>query len=181
MVSFEIAHTKVECETRPDLFSPKDLDKGTRLLLERVASIDYTRALDWGCGWGAMSVWLAAHRPRAQVIGLDSDVGAVKVSRHNVLHNQLSNIEILASPGYEDLDEHAKFDLIVSNPPTHRGREVVESMIRESHTRLEPSGQLVFVVEARLKPWVQRELNAVFGSSQVLARTQKHVVLAADK
>lgn len=180
MVSFSLAGTTIQCETRPDLFSPKDLDKGTRLLLEQVVDLEYASALDWGCGWGAMTVWLASHRPTAQVIGLDSDVGAIKATRENIAHNKLSNAQVLASPGYEELDPAAKFDLIVSNPPTHRGREVVEAMIRESHTRLMPGGQLAIVVEARLKPWVQRELKAVFGDCEVLARTNKHVVLSAQ-
>lgn len=181
MVNFELAGTRVECETRPDLFSPKDLDRGTRLLLEQVQDSTYSRVLDWGCGWGAMTVWLAAHRPDAQVIGLDSDIGAVKVTQQNITQNKLTHAAVIASPGYEDLEPDAKFDLIVSNPPTHRGREVVEAMIRESLNRLEPEGRLVIVVEARLKPWVQREMNEVFGESQILARTNKHTVIAAQK
>ncbi len=181
MVTFEIGGTRVDCETRPDLFSPKDLDRGTRLLIEQIADWDYTDVLDWGCGWGAMTVWLAAHRAQASVIGLDSDMGAVKAARANVERNQLANAEIIASPGYEDIDAESRFDLIVSNPPTHRGREVVEAMIHDSFDRLKESGKLVIVVEARLKPWVLRALDNEFGKCKVLARSAKHVVLTATK
>lgn len=180
MVSFELGGKKIECETRPDLFSPKDLDKGTRLLLEQLADVKYTRALDWGCGWGAMALWLGANNPKASVIGLDSDIGAIKMAQSNVERNKLKNIDIVASHGFEDVAEQ-EFDVIVSNPPTHRGREVVEMMIAESRERLAQGGKLMIVVEARLKPWVQRACTEVFGECEVLARTNKHVVIQATK
>ena len=180
MVSFELGGKKIECETSPDLFSPKDLDKGTRLLLEQVEGAHYARALDWGCGWGAMALWLGANNSKASVIGLDSDVGAIKVARSNVGRNALKNVEIVASHGFEDIHLE-ELDLIVSNPPTHRGREVVEMMIAESRERLVTGGKLMIVVEARLKPWVQRACTEVFGECEVLARTNKHVVFQATK
>ena len=176
---FTVAGTSVRYETRADLFSPKGLDRGTQLLLESIVDKKYQHALDWGCGWGAMGLWLAAREPQAQVTMLDSDMSAIKATRVNIAANGLHNISLIPSAGYEDLDSDAVFDLIVSHPPTHRGREVVESMIRESHARLIVDGQLVIVVEARLKPWVKRALEAEFGTCKTLTHTQKHVVLAA--
>lgn len=180
MVNFIIGQVSLECETTTDLFSPKDLDKGTRLLLEQIDGMSYRRALDWGCGWGAMALWLGANCPQSSIVGLDSDIGAVKVARANVERNQLANVEIIASHGFEDVDV-GELDLVVSNPPTHRGREVVENMIRESYQRLARGGKLVIVVEARLKPWVERACTGVFGTVEVLARTNKHALLLASK
>jgi 16S rRNA G1207 methylase RsmC len=180
MVSFEVGGVHLGCETRPDLFSPKDLDKGSRLLLEQLETIDYEKALDWGCGWGAMTLWLGAKRSEAKIIGLDSDIGAVKVAQSNVERNNLKNVEIIASYGYEDIAV-GEFNLIISNPPTHRGREVVETMVRESRDKLVGDGRLVIVVEARLKPWVLRTMSDTFGVCDVLARTNKHVVISATR
>ena len=177
MVDYTIDGTTIVAETRSDLFSPKDLDKGSRLLLEAVAKEEYTSALDWGCGWGAMCLWLAERRPEAHITALDSDMGAIKQTRANAERNRLKNLEIIASPGFEDIDDGLKFDLIVSNPPTHRGREVVESMIAESAKRLREGGKLVIVVEARLKPWVDRALKEHFGRVKTLKRSPKHAVL----
>lgn len=180
MVDFEVNNKRLTCQTSPDLFSPKGLDRGTRLLLEQLSGIEYTNALDWGCGWGAMALWLAARQPTATVLGLDSDVGAVRMAQINLERNNLQNLKIIASHGFDDIKAQ-QFDLIVSNPPTHRGREVVEDMISESHERLKSGGTLMIVVEVRLKPWVQRSLQAVFGESVVMARTNKHTVLLASK
>lgn len=181
MVTYELGGIRIEAETSPDLFSPKGLDKGTALLLEQLIVSKYHSALDWGCGWGAMTLWLAAHEPAAEVIGLDSDWGAVKVARKNVARNGLSNCAIELSHGYGELDPRLTFDLIISNPPTHRGREVVEEMIQQSQTKLRASGKLVIVVESRLKPWVQRAMQATYGNANVLSRTNKHVVLESKK
>ncbi len=176
---FVIDGISVRFETRPDLFSPKGLDKGTQLLLESISDLTYTQALDWGCGWGAMGLWLAARNPHARVTMLDSDMSAIKATRANIEANGLTNIELIPSAGFEDLTEGTRFDLIVSHPPTHRGREVVESMIRESRARLTDRGSLVIVVEARLKPWVKRALEAEFGACVTLKHSNKHVVLSA--
>lgn len=178
MVGYEVAGHKFKAETRADLFSPKDLDRGSRLLLEQLVDVEYVSALDWGCGWGAMTLWLAKHRPGADVLALDSDIGAIKATRANVELNGLKNVEVVISHGYEDISADQTYDLIISNPPTHRGREVVETMIAESRQRLTQGGRLIIVVEARLKPWVQRALTAEFGTCEVLARSSKHVVLA---
>ena len=180
MVEYTVDGTTIVAETRSDLFSPKDLDKGSRLLLEAVAKENYTSLLDWGCGWGALSLWLAERRPKAQVIALDSDMGAVKQTIANAERNRLKNLEVIASPGYEDIDPTQKFNLIVSNPPTHRGREVVESMITESAKRLNKGGKFVIVVEARLKPWVDRALKESFGRVKTIKRSPKHAVLIGE-
>ncbi|MBP9827391.1 methyltransferase [Candidatus Saccharibacteria bacterium] len=181
MVEFSVHDTKLQCATAPDLFSPKGLDKGTELLLEQLSDCEWHQALDWGCGWGAMALWLAKCKPQSSVIGLDSDIGAIKVAQANAHHNNLANCQIIASHGYDDLDDILTFDLIVSNPPTHRGREVVEHMIRESFQRLNSGGKLFIVVEARLKPWVERSMRQYDVRARVIARTQKHTVLRACK
>lgn len=183
MVAFEIGDTTIRANTSSDLFSPKGLDGGTRILLESIAKqkFTYKTALDWGCGWGAMALWLGKNIPDAQVIGLDSDVGAVSIAKENVELNALNNVNIVASHGFSEIINEQKFDLIVSNPPTHRGREVVEQMITESLDRLNIGGNLVIVVEARLKPWVARQMKQVFGDYKIAKRGPKHVVLMATK
>ncbi len=178
---FMIGGTRIDFVTRPDLFSPKGLDKGTQLLLESIVDKKYQQVLDWGCGWGAMGLWLAARDLQAKVTMLDSDMSAIKATRANIEANGLQNITLTPSTGFEDLDDDIHYDLIVSHPPTHRGREVVESMIRESYVRLSEGGGLVIVVEARLKPWVKRALEQVFGACETLKHTQKHVVLTAQR
>ncbi len=181
MNRFMINGIEVAFETKPGLFSPKALDIGTRLLIESLpkAKPSFATALDWGCGWGAIGLYLAKSNPGAKVIALDSDIAAIKMTTANAAHNELTNLEVIASHSFEEISAEVKFDLITSNPPTHRGREVVDTMIAEAKERLVDGGALVIVVEARLKPWVARQMKQVFGDYRILKRGPKNVVLVA--
>jgi hypothetical protein len=95
--------------------------------------------------------------------------------------NNLTNVNVIPSHGYEDVSPENKFDLIVSNPPTHRGREVIDNMIKESLNYLSENGNLVLVVEARLKPWIARSMDESFGNHKILSRNAKHVVVFSHK
>lgn len=183
MVSYTVNDISLQAYTATDLFSPKGLDNGSKLLLEVVSKElkQYNDVLDWGCGWGAMSLWLAKKYPQANIVGLDSDIGAVMTAKQNVSLNSLHNADIIASYGYSALPEDQQYDLVVSNPPTHRGREVVEQMIEQSYSHLRNNGDIRIVVEARLKPWVYKAVQRVFGDADISARSNKHVVVSATK
>ncbi len=179
--AIELAGVTLYCETKSDLFSPKGLDQGTTLLLKQIAKQDYDTALDWGCGWGAAGLFMAALKPQAKVTALDANIGAVKMTSQNAAANKLKNIEVMASDSFTDLPAEAHFDLIAANPPTHQGRAVVDDFITESFDRLNPGGNLLIVVEARLKPWVARTMQNVFDNHTIATRGPKNVVLIAHK
>lgn len=181
MNSFRVSAVSVKFETQPDLFSPKGLDIGTELLLSCLNKFTYTTALDWGCGWGAIALWLAIQNPKSKITALDSDIAAVKMAQQNSKANELFNLQVLTSHGFDEVPESHHYDMIVSNPPTHRGREVVENMIATSYEYLNAEGLLVLVVEARIKPWVARQMKADFGNYKIVKRSPKHVVVMAKK
>ncbi len=181
MFSYKVKGVEIEFETKTDLFSPKGLDIGTELLLSCLPKFEYDTALDWGCGWGAISLWLAKNNPKSKVTAIDSDIAAVKTTQVNATTNRLFNLHVLASHSYDEIPASYVFDLIVSNPPTHRGREIVELMIVDSKEKLNQGGAIVLVVEARIKPWVARQLKATFGDYKIVKRSRKHVVVMAEK
>ncbi len=183
MVEVNVDGLDLKFETLPDLFSPKKLDNGTRSLMEAIKDVkpDYQNALDWGTGWGAIAVYMAKTQPSANVVAVDSDIAAIKTATANAEQNGVTNLSVVLSHGFDEVDKDIKFDLIVSNPPTHRGREVVEDMIAQSFERLEENGAILIVVEARLKPWISKQLSRVFGDHKVITRSNKHVVLMSTK
>lgn len=179
--SYTVAGITVEASTEPDLFSPKGLDQGTRLLLECLSRFEFQSLLDWGCGWGAVGLYAAKQVPQAQITAVDSDIAAVETTRQNAVLNNVNNLDVLASHGFAQLPADQTYDVIASNPPTHRGREVVDTMIAESKNRLNPGGSILLVVEARIKPWVARQLKATYGDYKIVKRSTKHIVLLATK
>lgn len=181
MVEFTIDGVSVKAQTKPDLFSPNGLDQGTQLLLECIPNYKFNVALDWGCGWGAIGLWMAVGFPHANVLAIDSDLGAIKATTFNRELNELQNLDVLISHGFGEVPGGVRFDLICSNPPTHRGREVVENMIKESNIWLNNNGSLLIVVETRLKPWVDRAMKDVFGNCKIVNRGPKNVVLCSTK
>lgn len=181
MVEFQIGEVTVVAETAPDQFSPKSLDNGTRLLIEQALRLEAQDILDWGCGWGAISLSLALAKPSARVVALDSDIGAVASAQANVERNHLRNLTVFASHGFAQVPKTQKFDIILSHPPTHRGRVVVEDMVAQSFVRLKAGGQLLVVVEARIKPWLARAIKQTFGDYKIIKRGPKYVVLRGQK
>lgn len=74
-------------------------------------------ALDLCTGSGCIALALAKTFSKSSVVGLDINAEAIKLAEKNKKINMVSNASFIISNLYQQLDEHKKFDLIVSNPP----------------------------------------------------------------
>ncbi|MFW6200724.1 MAG: class I SAM-dependent methyltransferase, partial [Gemmatimonadota bacterium] len=169
----------------PGVFSHGRLDPGTRLLLDSMGSAGIpahgSRILDYGCGSGVIAGvvdgWLEAgtgDRDRTADPGLhllDADAIALEAARENVPGGRW----ILAD-GLADLD--GVYDLIVSNPPYHRGkaeeRRVLNALVRGAPSRLEQGGALVMVVQRRFS--VEVLLERSFHGVEILGEDSTYRV-----
>lgn len=125
------------------VFSKGHLDKGTALLLKALPE-DFTgRALDLGCGWGAVGVCMAARWPSAQIVMTDINERAAALSRQNLAANGLQG-DVTQGDGLAHLD--GAFDLIATNPPIRAGKAVIYDLFAQSVTRLTPGGALYVVI-----------------------------------
>jgi methylase of polypeptide subunit release factors len=73
------------------------------------------RAVDIGSGAGPGGILVARHAPAAEVLLLDVNESALRLSRANALAAGLANVEARRSDVLGGAD--GRFDLIVSNPP----------------------------------------------------------------
>ena len=127
------------------LFSAKGIDEGTALLLgELIALPPASRVLDFGCGYGALGLTLAALWPDAEVALIDKDVLAVETCALNIEAAGLTNARASLSPGFRDAPP-GPYDLIVSNLPAQAGNEALDAILLGAWERLGPSGSLVVV------------------------------------
>ena len=82
------------------------------------------KILDIGTGSGCIAIALAKRLPKAEVYALDVSKKALQVAKHNAKHNDVKvhfiEQDILKATVVE---EHLKFDIIVSNPPYVRELE----------------------------------------------------------
>jgi 16S rRNA (guanine1207-N2)-methyltransferase len=132
----------------PGVFARGGLDAGTAGLLEALPEMAPQRVLDFGCGAGVISAALQTRWPGAELHALDTDAFAVQATRENV-----PGITVHLSDAWHSAPE-GRFDLIVSNPPLHRGKQTdhgpLQSLVTESPKRLTPGGVLVLVTQRQV-------------------------------
>lgn len=75
------------------------------------------KVLDLCAGGGALALAIAAHRPRALVVGADVSRAAIALARENARRLRLDNARFVVCDFFGGLNPAAGFDLIVANPP----------------------------------------------------------------
>ena len=87
------------------------------LIVERLKAPP-KRILDLGTGSGAIALALASRYSDAEVTATDQSEEAITLAKENALALNLSSrVTFIKGNWFEPLDEGARFDLIVSNPP----------------------------------------------------------------
>jgi len=162
------------------LFSPKEIDQGTMLLLKTIKLADEKKILDLGCGYGPIGITLAKANPKAQIDMVDSDFVAVQYAEKNVLSNDVKNTNIYLSNMLRDTKE-ANYDLIVSNIPANVGKELLHIILNDCFEKLTPNGRVVFVTIKGLREFMKRNLKEVFGNYEKLEEARGYTVSMATR
>jgi 16S rRNA G1207 methylase RsmC len=160
------------------LFSPREVDAGTRLLLELIELPDEGRILDLGCGYGALGLPLAAAGDGREVTLLDKDFVAVEYCRKNAELNGLSNVRVLLSNGLQQAGTDP-FDCVVTNLPAKSGKELYYLMFYDVHDCLKPGGRFYIVTINGLRGFVKRVFTEVFGNYKKLKQGSVYTVAMA--
>ena len=160
------------------LFSPKDIDEGSDLLLRHLEVNPDDRCLDLGCGYGVLGLTVAKLAPRGHVTLVDKDFVAVEYSRKNARTNAVENTETLLSNGLSAVLDR-RFDLIVSNVPAKVGKEMWHIMLEDSRRTLKPGGRIVVVTINGLRPFIKRAFTETFGSYKKLKQGKTYTVAMA--
>ena len=151
----------------PGVFSHGELDPATRMLLEHLPPIQGS-VLDYGCGSGVIGLHAALAGAEAVSL-LDHSALALESARLTFQANELPSPALIASDGFSDL--MGRHDLIVSNPPFHRGAatdyRAAEILIDQAGDHLVHGGQLLIVANAFLD-YGQR-MQQRYGNCTVLA------------
>lgn len=171
---------EIQLGTQAGVFAGARLDAGTKLLLEHLEIEPDAEVLDVGCGAGIIGIFAALRG--ARVTMTDANLLAVEAAAHNIRKTGI-DANVVASDVYQQLDPAAKFDLIVSNPPFHRGKQVdytvANEIIEGAAERLHPDGSLVIVANAFLA--YGKQMSSVFTRVDTIAATPQYHVLKATK
>ena len=164
--------------TQAGVFSKEKIDEGTKLLLANIEIKKGARILDLGCGYGAMGI-VAASISEGKVFLVDSDIRAVRLAEKNLAENKIKDGEVKISDGFSDLGEE-KFDLILTYPPSHEGKEIVEGFVKGASVRLNKNGKFYLVTEKRLKSYFERILKMNFRENKIIIENKSYVLFLAE-
>jgi len=160
--------------TLPGLFSPTELDHGTRLLLETATVEDGQRVLDLACGYGPAGVF-AASVAEADVVLTDDDARATLCARRSL---DASGVEgtVVTGDGTRGVEDR-QFDRILCNPPTHAGRGVLEELFAGASDVLNPGGCMSVVHHSTLD---LDDLLERVGAIRDRERGEEHTVVTVE-
>ena len=166
-VAFEAAGQSLTAVSLPGVFSHGRLDEGTRRMLDWLAVHPPTgRVLDLGAGAGILGVACAAHPAVSQTTLTEVAWVGAEACRRTVAGNDATALAPITVQ-HADVAQAAQgpFDLVVTNPPFHDGREEDRQLIGHfaaaAAARLAPQGRLVAVCNRHL-PY-RDALEAHFG------------------
>lgn len=83
------------------------------LYAERAALADDQRILELGCGWGSLTLWMAAQFPHARITAVSNSRGQRAHIEHQAAQRGLGNIEIVTCD-VNALQLDRRFDRVVS-------------------------------------------------------------------
>ncbi len=145
-ISLYIHGYMFEFLTYSSLFSGRDIDLGTRLLLENIRLPSEGNALDIGCGYGVIGIVVAKLNPRLKVYMVDINELAVKTAKYNASLNGVADkVVILKGNLYEPVKDMV-FKAIYSNPPLSAGRNIVDKLVTDAEKHLCNKGFLQIVL-----------------------------------
>ncbi len=145
-VVIETPQGTLDITSYPGVFAHTRLDTGTATLLDRLPKTDGPmRVLDFGCGAGILSAAFLRTNPQADITLFDNDSVALEAARENV-----PKANTVLGSKLADLDDR-QFDLILSNPPIHDGKEqdfsILEDLCRNAPRYLSKKGEIRMVVQ----------------------------------
>lgn len=159
----------LEFYTASGTFSPKKIDKGTKLLIERSIIEKDWKILDFGCGYGAVGIAIAMCFPETEILMTEINRRALKLAKMNLELNQLSNISAKFSNIFEKID--GKFDTILVNPPQNAGKQLCFEIIEKSKDFLEKDGLLQLVSRHNKGgSELSKKMKEVFGNVKDIAK-----------
>lgn len=129
------------------VFSKKELDLGTKMLLENAIIPEEGIIADVGCGYGAIGIYIALKNPNLKIYMIDIDYKALKLAMKNAEINGVRDRMIfIKSDILDSIPNEVKFSAIYSNPPLSKGTNFLEKLESQAYYKLTKGGFIQLVV-----------------------------------
>ena len=148
-------------------FSAGAVDRGSRLLAEALPARLPGRVADLGAGWGHLAAAALAREGVEECHLIEAEWDALQAARANVADPR-ARFHWADATAFAP---EAPFDVVIANPPFHRGRaadpEIGRAFLRAAARMLTPRGTLWCVANRHL-PY-ERTLSEVFAETREVA------------
>ncbi|PZF81679.1 class I SAM-dependent methyltransferase [Jiangella anatolica] len=147
-IEVELPDLRLELVTDTGVFSHRQLDPGTRVLLEQAPPPPVRGdLLDLGCGYGPIALALSQRMKRRRVWAVDVNERALELVRENAAAAGLGGVRA-ALP--DDVPDDVRFAAVYSNPPIRVGKAALHELLLHWLARLLPDGAAYLVVQRHL-------------------------------
>lgn len=181
IIHVQLRNQSLRLYTDRGVFSKKEVDFGSRLLVESIELPSNSRILDVGCGYGPLGLTLAKEDPTCTVTMVDVNERALHLCRKNAELNQISNVRIFESYLLDQLEGEV-FDLILTNPPIRAGKEVVHRLFEQSVQALQPNGELWIVIQKKQgSPSAFAKLEQLYEKVEEVTKKKGYRIFRAKK
>lgn len=163
--------------TGSSVFSKRQIDKATRLLIENSVIKPNWKILDMGCGYGVIGIALKKIYAdyNCKVWMIDINKRAVMLSKENA---KLNNVKVCVIHGnlYEPVKnlrtpKNLKFHTIITNPPISAGRAVCYEIIEKAPEYLLKNGLLQLVSRHKKGgAMLEKKMLEVFGNVKTIVK-----------
>ncbi|MCK5761693.1 MAG: class I SAM-dependent methyltransferase [Candidatus Izimaplasma sp.] len=146
VIAFSVKNTPLKFNTDNGVFSKSYFDRGTEILLKYlVVKESFKSALDLGCGYGVIGIYLNKAFDLS-VDMVDINKRAVNLTESNI---ELNNVKanVFLSNGFENIEN--KYDLIITNPPIRAGKEIVYRFFEDAAKHLNEDGEFYLVINKK--------------------------------
>jgi len=163
------------------IFSPREIDAGTQLLMKYIKIETDDDCFDLGCGYGPIGLTMAKLAPQGETLLVDKDFMAIEYSNKNANINNISNAKAMLSNGFQHIDHKMRFNVIASNVPAKVGKEMMSLMLHDAHHHLKDNGRLYLVTVNGLRQYMKRNLKEIFGNYKKVKQGKTYTVHLAYK
>lgn len=179
---FELKGGKFKFTTDSGVFSKKEVDFGSRVLIDSFIAPevpgDY---IDVGCGYGPIGLSLAKAEPGRTVQMIDINERAVELAKRNAEQNKIDNVKVKKSYLFAEVEDD-DFAAVITNPPIRAGKAVVHQIFEDAHKKLRSGGELWVVIQKKQgAPSAMDKIEELFGQVETAAKKKGYYILRAIK
>ncbi len=162
--------------TRCDMFSPKEIDKGSQKLVSVFSARLFGEVADLGAGWGYLSKEaLKLNNKITRITLFENNYSAYLASKKNI-NDERATFRWASLENIRNL--RLRFNHVICNPPFHSGRqkdlELLKSFIFYSSRLINPRGSVWMVFVSGV--YLENELKEYFNNIKILYKDKHYFV-----